>query len=1451
MSSFHLEFTPEQREKFVCTDITNEFEIRVRQSHSYYDKSVKEYKQEYKNGTSKENFDSVVSMLLQDPSYKHTTEIYTNKNFTDDIDHRTSYRERDSKYILKSNIFTTDIKYIGFELRISESKEENVTFTKEKKDKLFLSFEREIVREKFEKVVSPLVTIYVDCSLVINKSKNKRKDAEKTWEIEVEVKCGNPNLNFYSEIIPYLEQIVLALYTTPLPPYKIECVQRSTVYSILSDVENDMKMKLDKNVRSLAVNIKEKHIPFLNQYALTNKLDGERKMIYVCPNYLLLLNSAGIREDNMTDSCFVIKHGQSVPTMLLDVEYENKEFYGFDLVFYKNKGVMITPSSVVSHQQRMEYIIERDIPILPFHKKKFYYGTFSENMSALIKDNPDANLFFKQNDGLIFTPKDVAYIKTHEEKQHLKFKFSSKLSVDFSIRESIQTATSTNPFYFYELYTANNIAYKSDMRLPNDVLASLVPISPNTVVECIRVNKKWVMLRNRPDRDTGNRMDVIKDIQTDMDRPISLTHLYRGVVPEELASYVSVLDDNNNSYLYDIFFDKLLSLSYIVLPEFTTIIMHFFSIKNVESNVNILTPLITKLFFEKNKGKKFPTIDSEILELLSEIIQQQRGLVRYPLTYYNTTELDNFNSLYEYIFPNHKSKLIFDVRRFGMLTKENGYNIHHHVFAKNPITESSPKVVNEEMYQAYIEKHFTDPELKFNAKYEFYKSKSNKELYDTYKKFYTVESSGYSVLKPWNEHQVQLILSKWFPAKYKIKRIVDATSHIGIDSIHLSNQFPNSIITSFELVPDTFIALSKNIILSNKSKQIIPVFQNVTEWLPKEKIDIVYLDPPWGGPNYKYFPTLELYLQKEHEMHDGSKNVKYIIDQWMDTGLVSHFIMKVPFNFNREYLQQKYKVQEEPVYNLDNKVEWFLLHIERTPPFLYKPKSKLTIWSVPYYTSYEPIFLNTDAVLVNVLLYDNYYYLEESPLRQYMYSPISFDAPKLIEQNTLIEYAKKLRFHLKQTMDISNNNYLLFIKDVIDDTESSLEDMRKYHNNEKKYLIQTYAKKKTVLDLGAGFGGDLLKYSDAGVTKLIAVEPNQTNLLEFSTRLNSSEMKSITTMVWAAGQDWDKIKPYLDNRVEIVSSFFSMTFLFESITILRGFLHTVYHSLQECGYFIGTMMSGEKTYKLVEGIRSNETISFGTDITIVKKYENSDPSAGMKINIKINSPTVGVQDEYLAFFSILQHECEEIGLQLITTFDFKPPEKLNQYEKQFSMLNIGFVFQKKPKQFDYETTPINVDETYQFINLYQDEQNLVRTGIEPDFSFYRSYLYNTNNSSYRNYKTNNIAGARKLIIKGFFTKYQKIQPMAQEDMKLSDIPDFMSKEDINIYIIDSITRRPIYMDGYNVARKKSIMIVYHQAKNQYEPLAINTNDTAKYVFSPLDYSIAMVHRSMKKQKFQK
>ena len=38
----------------------------------------------------------------------------------------------------------------------------------------------------------------------------------------------------------------------------------------------------------------------------------------------------------------------------------------------------------------------------------------------------------KENDGFIFTPKSISYAKTaSEEHYHLKYKFSSKLSLDF------------------------------------------------------------------------------------------------------------------------------------------------------------------------------------------------------------------------------------------------------------------------------------------------------------------------------------------------------------------------------------------------------------------------------------------------------------------------------------------------------------------------------------------------------------------------------------------------------------------------------------------------------------------------------------------------------------------------------------------------------------------------------------------------------------------------------------------------------------------------------------------------------------------------------------------------------------------------------------------------------------------------------------------------------------
>jgi hypothetical protein len=324
------------------------------------------------------------------------------------------------------------------------------------------------------------------------------------------------------------------------------------------------------------------------------------------------------------------------------------------------------------------------------------------------------------------------------------------------------------------------------------------------------------------------------------------------------------------------------------------------------------------------------------------------------------------------------------------------------------------------------------------------------------------------------------------------------------------------------------------------------------------------------------------------------------------------------------------------------------------------------------------------------------------------------------------------------------------------------------------------------------------------------------------------------------------IRPYVKDRVGVVSSFFSMTFLFESIKLLREFLFTVKESLEEGGYFIGTMMSGEKTYEFLKRIPFNGTTSIGTDVSFIKQYENKDFETGMKLHINIKNTIVGAQDEYLAFFSILKEECEKLGLKNIKTFDFIPSEKYNMTpdEIQFSRLNIGFVFQKCPNKFHYETQLIPVDKTFQFMNLYKEEQLLVRTGVDENYSFYRSYLYNKE-SSYRPTQENKDI-YRETIASRLFAQFQDVTKFkAKENMPLEDIETFMFSQDINIYLIDSITRRPIYMEGYNVSRT-SMMMVYHSDKGKYEPLAVNIKNTAIRMFGPLDHHIAMVHRAMKR-----
>ena len=127
--------------------------------------------------------------------------------------------------------------------------------------------------------------------------------------------------------------------------------------------------------------------------------------------------------------------------------------------------------------------------------------------------------------------------------------------------------------------------------------------------------------------------------------------------------------------------------------------------------------------------------------------------------------------------------------------------------------------------------------------------------------------------------------------------ITDGTANIGTDSIYLSNYFEN--INSIEISNINHKALVNNINVFKKGN-INPILGDVITEISKLEQDVIYIDAPWGGRNYKKNENMKLYLGNMEilEFYKNFKNKAKI------------FVFKIPYNYNFEYLKN----------NIDNKI---------------------------------------------------------------------------------------------------------------------------------------------------------------------------------------------------------------------------------------------------------------------------------------------------------------------------------------------------------------------------------------------------------------------------------------------------------------------------------------------------------------------------------------------------
>ena len=282
--------------------------------------------------------------------------------------------------------------------------------------------------------------------------------------------------------------------------------------------------------------------------------------------------------------------------------------------------------------------------------------------------------------------------------------------------------------------------------------------------------------------------------------------------------------------------------------------------------------------------------------------------------------------------------------------------------------------------------------------------------------------------------------------------------------------------------------------------------------------------------------------------------------------------------------------------------------------------------------------------------------------------------------------------------------------------ESSIINIRIFHNwvkrqlinDAKKYLVENYDLKEiTLLDLAVGKGGDLMKWYDAGIYKVVGFDIDETSINgkngakdrynNFIKTLKPGKRKpdyKFYVMDLSKPDSISKIQHMIgDQKFNIISCQFALHYFFKNTLSLNTIMSIVSdHVYQDksSSIFISTTMNGEL---LTEIFKTQQT--FGNEIFKITKgvNENSYPY-GQKYTVYLGKETdkdhyfvEKPSEEFLVNLDELINVCNKKNLTFIGKTEFErwyeiyketnPKNLLSKEEKEFSFLNYSLIFMSK------------------------------------------------------------------------------------------------------------------------------------------------------------------------------
>lgn len=183
-----------------------------------------------------------------------------------------------------------------------------------------------------------------------------------------------------------------------------------------------------------------------------------------------------------------------------------------------------------------------------------------------------------------------------------------------------------------------------------------------------------------------------------------------------------------------------------------------------------------------------------------------------------------------------------------------------------------------------------------------------------YNKILITTEGRYSISDKKGSSKLVELIERFFHSKDLI--VTDATGNNGSDTIALALKFKK--VNSIELDEMNYKALINNINVFNLTNVDVHSGDSL-KILPTLKQDVIYIDAPWGGSNYKDSERMGLFMSG-HELSDIYNKFK---------NKTKLFVFKIPFNYDFTLFIQTTKTIKYHIhaYIRKDKIKYYLLFV--------------------------------------------------------------------------------------------------------------------------------------------------------------------------------------------------------------------------------------------------------------------------------------------------------------------------------------------------------------------------------------------------------------------------------------------------------------------------------------------------------------------------------------------